>query len=261
MRSDKCLDAKTALSASTLKSSLRQEIIRRLTNIHPLVPLNEKIRVLDDFYVKMAKSGHKHADIQAIFLEALLKFNDMRKRADLPPTNPNFKPLYLSNSYDKTNRGIKKFLSRYNWYDPDSFVTDQSWKNDIPQNMRPLPKTHAKFGQNESKMRPTTVLFVPNSHQGALMRDLEKAEPNLAKITGYRVRLVEAGGIPISRLFSLDLSDGRCHRADCRVCLYHTGTGSSKCKILRYQNFKFWFRNRNSDLEIGFRNPIPQIDF
>ena len=36
--------------------------------------------------------------------------------------------------------------------------------------------------------------------------------------------------MPLSRLFSVDLSDGRCHRADCVVCLNHTGRGSSKCK-------------------------------
>ena len=35
---------------------------------------------------------------------------------------------------------------------------------------------------------------------------------------------------PLSRTFCLDLSDGRCHRADCVVCKNHKGRGSSKCK-------------------------------
>ena len=34
----------------------------------------------------------------------------------------------------------------------------------------------------------------------------------------------------LSRLFSLDLSDGRCHRADCHVCVSYKGKGSSRCK-------------------------------
>ena len=34
----------------------------------------------------------------------------------------------------------------------------------------------------------------------------------------------------MSRLFSLDLSDGKCHRAECWVCKYHKGKGSSKCR-------------------------------
>ena len=49
-------------------------------------------------------------------------------------------------------------------------------------------------------------------------------------MTGYRVNYVESAGTPLSRLFSLDLSDGRCHRADCVVCEKHTKKGSSRCR-------------------------------
>ena len=31
-------------------------------------------------------------------------------------------------------------------------------------------------------------------------------------------------------MFSLDLSDGICHRIDCHVCLTHNGKGNSKCR-------------------------------
>ena len=44
------------------------------------------------------------------------------------------------------------------------------------------------------------------------------------------MRLVESAGTPLSRLFSLDLSSGRCLRADCVVCELHNGNGSSKCR-------------------------------
>ena len=36
--------------------------------------------------------------------------------------------------------------------------------------------------------------------------------------------------MPLSRLFNLDLSDGRCHRPDCAVCLGFSGNAASKCK-------------------------------
>ena len=74
------------------------------------------------------------------------------------------------------------------------------------------------------------MLFVPNSHKGVLIKKLEILEPQLTRLTGYKARLVEAGGLPMSRLFSLDLSDGLCHRVDCHVCISHNGKGSSKCK-------------------------------
>ena len=52
----------------------------------------------------------------------------------------------------------------------------------------------------------------------------------LTRLSGFKVRLVESSGIPLARLFSLDFSDGQCHRIDCVVCDLHKGKGSSKCK-------------------------------
>ena len=52
MRTDKCLDANTALSHNVIMSALRQEIIRRLLNMHLETPISEKIFTLDLFYEK-----------------------------------------------------------------------------------------------------------------------------------------------------------------------------------------------------------------
>ena len=63
--------------------------------------------------------------------------------------------------------------------------------------------------------------------------------PQLECLSGYKTRLVESTGTPLSKLFCLDLSDYRCHGADCPVCEYHTGKGSSHCKrkSVVYQSF------------------------
>ena len=60
MRTDKCLDANTGLSQQSLRSSLRQEIVRRMLNTDLETPISEVVVILDNFYVKMAKSGHQH---------------------------------------------------------------------------------------------------------------------------------------------------------------------------------------------------------
>ena len=41
---------------------------------------------------------------------------------------------------------------------------------------------------------------------------------------------MKSSGVPLSRLFSLDFSDGFCHRFDCAVCIHHQGSSSSRCK-------------------------------
>ena len=80
--------------------------------------ISEKMAVLDQFYDKLVGSGHKHKEIQSIFIEGLLKFNKMVENSKLSPDSPDFKPLYLSNDYNKVERGISKFLRKYNWHDP-----------------------------------------------------------------------------------------------------------------------------------------------
>ena len=140
----------------------------------------------------------------------------------LPKEHPEYIPLYLSNDYNRVNRGIAKFLRKFNWFIPGSSKSDNSWKSEIPDDLKPKsPKLH------HQPPTPQTVLFVPNSNQGILLKRLQEKEPQLMKLSGYSVSLVEASGSPLSRLFSLDLSDGRCYRADCLVCLKHTGNGSS----------------------------------
>ena len=90
--------------------------------------------------------------------------------------------------------------------------------------------TNRQRSRRESPDLPTTVLFVPNSHDGLLLKRLQEKEPMLSRISGYKVRLVESSGTPLARLFSLDLSDGICHRINCVVCKSHNSKGSSKCR-------------------------------
>ena len=196
--------------------------------MHLCLPLFEKISVLDDVYEKLRLSGHSHDFTCKIFVEALLKFGQMVKNSVLNPSDPKFRPLYLANDYDAVNRGIKKYLRKFNWYDQDKSENDISWKKEIPECLKKSPKTGG-FGHKKDKKSPTSVLFVPNSNGGLLLKRLQQIEPKLERLSGYTVRPVESGGTPLSRLFNLDLAGGRCQRADCLVCLSHTGMGSSRC--------------------------------
>ena len=77
--------------------------------MHLETPISEKIETLDRFYVKLVNSGHKQPEICQLFIEALLKFKNMVQKSRKDPTDPDFKPLYLSSDYERVNRGIKKF--------------------------------------------------------------------------------------------------------------------------------------------------------
>ena len=120
MKSDKCIDAKTALPDIIVKSSLRQEIVHRLIDMHLDLPIFEKPSTLDSFYDKMRISGHSHDQIMSLFVEALLKFQQMVKNSQLDHNDPKFKLLYLANDYNKVGRGIHKVLKLFDWFDPSN---------------------------------------------------------------------------------------------------------------------------------------------
>ena len=96
-------------------------------------------------------------------------------------------------------------------------------KMEIPAELRDKIPSNGRKKQMkiENMVTPSSVFFVPNSHKGILINNLKNVAPLLTRLTGYRVHLVESGGTPLSRLFSLD--SGKCHRADCPVCKSHTG--------------------------------------
>ena len=149
----------------------------------------------------------------------------MKRLSQLDKDHPDYKPLYLSNNFNRESRKIDKFLAKDNWFIPGQRGSND-WKCDVPQAMR---KFRQQRGRAASQV-PSAVLFVPNSNKSILLKKLEQKEPLLARLSGYTIRLVESSGTPLSRHFSLDLSDGLCHRIDCLVCASHTGKGSSKCR-------------------------------
>ena len=65
-----------------------------------------------------------------MFVEGILRFKSLKARDSLEHSDPNYRPLYLSNSFNKDQRKIAKFLSQFNWFVPGA--CDHSWKKEVP---------------------------------------------------------------------------------------------------------------------------------
>ena len=64
-----------------------------------------------------------------------------------------------------------------------------------------------------------TVVFVPSTKGGLLVRKLREKENTLGGMTGFRIKFQEAGGTKLSILFSADLGKGaHCGRSPCPPC-------------------------------------------
>ena len=63
-------------------------------------------------------------------------------------------------------------------------------------------------------MSYTSVMSVPSTKDGRLIRMLAKAEPRIAKVTKYQVKYVEKSGRQLSKFFPKEKSENRCFRGE-----------------------------------------------
>ena len=83
----------------------------------------------------------------------------------------------------------------------------------------------------ETGMEFTTLMQVPSSEGGRLLKDLVKLESSLARITNYNVKYVEKSGIPLARMFQRVFPPKSCHWEQCPVCMHSDAKKSSKCRV------------------------------
>ena len=71
------------------------------------------------------------------------------------------------------------------------------------------------------KLQPSTVMFVPDTRRGTLVKKMKRNEERLTEMTRFKVNYVEAAGTKLGRVFSQDLSKNQpCGRSmeKCRSC-------------------------------------------
>ena len=74
-----------------------------------------------------------------------------------------------------------------------------------------------KAGKHE--MTTTTVMFVPSTKGGILLKILREAEERLSQLTGFKIKYTESGGTPLMNLFNVESGKGsHCGRDICPPC-------------------------------------------
>ena len=74
-------------------------------------------------------------------------------------------------------------------------------------------------------------LFLLSSEGGKLIKMLAKSEPKLARNSGYQVKLTEKSGKALSKFFSKDVSQSKCHKAWCDVCSLTDSPKPTMCNV------------------------------
>ena len=124
-----------------------------------------------------------------------------------------------SEGYESRRR--KKLLGKSNWF---------KQKNQKKYTFSSKPEAMRKKSKPKSEeLETVTVMFVSQTPNGELAKNLQKAENEIAKFTGERVRICERGGKTIRQILhkSNPWSGGPCGRKNCLPCI--TGDGKQDC--------------------------------
>ena len=140
------------------------------------------------------------------------------KYSDSPEKDP-------TNTIPEEDRPVRKADS---WLAVDAVGTVKSWRDRLQGKW----KTKSFNQRRVCGMDYSTIVQVPSTKNGRLMKELVKIEPQLARITGYNVKVVEKSGIQLSRLFQRVYSSRRCQREGCPVCAFpESSEKPTKCKV------------------------------
>ena len=118
------------------------------------------------------------------------------------------KPMYRSREWNKEDRDLKKNNRKLNWY---------------------------KTGQKEIEYK--SVLFVPITKGGKLLKEMKKREHEINKNSNERIKIVEGGGVQLGNLFrfsmGFSLQIKSCNLLRCLItfCLLLIGAAASLSRL------------------------------
>ena len=144
-------------------------------------------------------------------------------------------------------RTKKKILGKTTWYKTkkkkDNEGEDRILQEDIEEGKNQVGK--GRLGNlkdnnlRERKDRKTVaVLFMGNTKDGELARNIREVIGRVENILGYRVKVVEMTGIPLKLMFPLSkIREGQqCGRNDCITCTQdNRGELAQPCKGKSYR--------------------------
>ena len=176
-----CILEKSAMDYQSKFQILSNEVIRRLFTTSEHVPQDRVDQILDQYVLKLCRSGYSVAQARQILQSGLRGYT--RKVQAAAEANQG---LHRSAESSLASRIHRKTFEKTSWY------KDNKKKKSRASNFkkRKFNKKHTNKGAPQVK----AVLFVPRSNDSLLCKRLRAEESKLADITGWRCKIVEKSG-------------------------------------------------------------------
>ena len=115
MTPDMVLHSRSAMPEATRRSTLNQELIRRMVNTSEMIDMKERVAVIDKYAVKLMNSEYTLEQTRNIIIGGLKGYERLLSLS-LDTSNPKWKPLHMSAGWNERNRRIAKQRVKNGWY-------------------------------------------------------------------------------------------------------------------------------------------------
>ena len=228
--SDYCVMNDSAAPHQQKRAILAQEVVRRMKNSSEKEPVEDRIQILEDFSVMMTKSGYDMDTQTEIFISGLKCYERLRRKS-LDGENP----LHRRGWMTRQSRQNKKLTLKTSWYRKRKREDDHEHEEE-----KKSSKNQKREGtsQSQSRLQPSSVMFIEHTRDGNLAKRLRAVEPELEKMSGAGVKVVEKNGKKLKDLLvRTDPWAGEdCGRPDCTVCTEGEPNTTCRRRNMTYQN-------------------------
>ena len=209
---------KSALPHRVKITTLTQEIIRRMKNTCRRLGKQRRAEIITKFMKKMKRSGYSAKVRRNVALAGLKGYLNMVKTEESGGRKVN-RPRWEG----ATTRRYKKLGAKSNWFRKKGGGNNKEITGGKGK------KSHRKVGAEDNRIE--TIMFVPHTPGGELVRRLQEADDKYSKDKGIgRVKFVERGGTTLKQVLCRPnpwATEG-CGRGDlCFPCRAEGGKGGN----------------------------------
>ena len=221
MKSQRVVEKNSAMGNKQKYCILGNETTRRLYNVAEENEDPEVEIVLENITKQLKNSGWEKKDVVEILTSGYKGW----KRRLVRRLEEGGEP-YRSAANSLASRSRKKLTGKVDWYKTNKKrKRDEEDEQKLPQKKR---KGDGEHDHEDAKV--ASVMFVPFTPGGELVKRLKVAEQELAKQTGIKIKMVEKAGIKlVDILHKSDPWQGQdCGREKCLLCKTKMKTGKQK---------------------------------
>ena len=211
---------RSALEENSKNQILSNDLVRRLGNVDDQQNKEMIKTVVDSYSQKLLTSGYSRVQTRRIILNGIRGWENKKSRAKREQRRVN-----RTAKESMKGRVIKKAIGKNNWFRKSTksknFNENKGERTSYDKNgENNYQKNKKESGVQDKSLRTAAVMFVENTKEGKLAKNLREVVERVKHILGYSIKIVERAGTPLKLLFSLSRVGGgqECGRTECPTC-------------------------------------------